>query len=180
MWYRPNDDPYGPNAETQSYWGRSEASARHHLTDSLKKADEEHNGTAEDEVGPLRAILNDYPPLLVLTVGAVGEGSPTLMQLIETMAVSYAQKAGLEEGTPLAMRRRTEFRRRALWCLNFTLIRMRHLVLSGRIRLVSGAEEPIVPLDEAVMTLLTETLGEAAEPRRAEDALSREMMADAP
>jgi hypothetical protein len=177
-WYRPRDDPAGEEAASCSYWGRSELSARRDLHTALADGDVAYHSTARDAIGPLRRRLGDYPPLLVLTVGAVCEASPTLLELVDTMAVSYAQKVGLEDGSPLARRRQAEFRQRALWCINITVIRMRHLVLSGRVALVTGARELVASLDEAVVSVMATSGSAATDARREEMAQLHEETAD--
>ena len=65
-----------------------------------RNVDKDFVGTLEGEVGPVERRLAEYGELLCLVVGAWGEGSEDLHDLIHTMAKCRVNALGLARGRP--------------------------------------------------------------------------------
>merc|ERR1712082_63886 len=64
----------------------------------VSKVDQQVLGTPRGEIGPLQRKLASFGDILGLVVGAFGEGSEDLHELVHTMARSRLRVQGLAEG----------------------------------------------------------------------------------
>ena len=65
-----------------------------------KDVDKNYVGTPDGQEGPVLRQLNQYGPLLGLVVGAWGEGSEDLHNLVQTISESRLAAIGLSRGRP--------------------------------------------------------------------------------
>ena len=65
-----------------------------------RDVDRQYVGTPEGEVGPVERKLEQYGDLQGLVVGAFGEGSEDLHNLVQVLAESRVEAIGLARGRP--------------------------------------------------------------------------------